>query len=104
VSVVLIIIYRDTVSSVGIVPRHLPYSSAANDVKCFRHALALDECRARFRPNVWKEPSVAKEELEPRVEVNRRGTTPRDDWVYDPPEHIVTDVKEVWFAGKIRAD
>lgn len=89
----------------GLIPRYLPYSSAADDVKCFRHALALDECRARFRPNVWNEPTVTKEELERRLIANRRDVnTTRDDWVYDPPQRIVTDVKEVWFAGSIPID
>ena len=28
-----------------------------------------------------------------------RGNTPRDDWVYQPPDRSPADVKEVWFAG-----
>jgi len=90
--------FRDTVSSVGIVPRSLPYSSQNDGVKIFRHALALDECRARFRPNIWGEPAVVREELDDDPDIPQRGETPRDEWVYQPP--ALTDVKEVWFAGE----
>ena len=89
--------FRDTVSSVGIIPRTLPYSSQNDGVKVFRHALALDECRARFRPNVWGEPVVVREELDDEPDIPKRGSVPIDEWVYQPPN--VTDVKEVWFAG-----
>ena len=53
---------RDTVSSVGIIPRTHPYTSVNYAVKHFRHALALDERRARFRPNVWNEPTIEREQ------------------------------------------
>ncbi|KAG8965881.1 hypothetical protein FRC03_012812 [Tulasnella sp. 419] len=49
----------DTVSSVGIlIPRHLPFASSNSIVKTFRHALALDERRARFKPSVWQRPTT----------------------------------------------
>ncbi len=44
-------------------------------VRVFRHALALDEHRVRFKPNLWGRP-------EPQGAL---GTTPQ----------VVTDVKEV---------
>ena len=37
---------RDTVSSVGIIPRRLPFTKANNKIRYFRHALSLDEHRA----------------------------------------------------------
>ncbi|KDR69939.1 hypothetical protein GALMADRAFT_160118 [Galerina marginata CBS 339.88] len=40
----------DTVASVGIIPQSHPYTSVNYSVKTVRHALALDERRARFRP------------------------------------------------------
>ncbi|KAB5593664.1 hypothetical protein CTheo_2847 [Ceratobasidium theobromae] len=44
----------DTVSSVGLLwPRHLPFTSSNNIVKTFRHAVSLDEHRAKFKQNVW---------------------------------------------------
>ncbi|ELU44441.1 hypothetical protein AG1IA_01525 [Rhizoctonia solani AG-1 IA] len=45
---------RDTVSSVGLLwPRHLPFTSSNSIVKTFRHAVSLDERRAKFKQNVW---------------------------------------------------
>ncbi len=44
----------DTVSSVGaVIPRVLPFSSDNHITKTFRHAVALDEHRAKFRSNTW---------------------------------------------------
>ncbi|KAJ4471533.1 hypothetical protein J3R30DRAFT_3710078 [Lentinula aciculospora] len=43
----------DTVGSVGIIPRRLPFTSSNASVRCFRHALSLDEHRARFVPSLW---------------------------------------------------
>ncbi|GLB44632.1 putative uncharacterized alpha/beta hydrolase domain (DUF2235) [Lyophyllum shimeji] len=92
----------DTVSSVGIIPRSHPYTSVNYAVKHFRHALALDERRARFRPNVWNEPTLEREQEldvdEPDIEFPGQNAS-RDDWVYTPPSRDVCDVQEVWFAG-----
>jgi uncharacterized protein (DUF2235 family) len=92
---------RDTVSSVGIIPRTHPYTSVNYAVKYFRHALALDERRARFRPNVWNEPTLEREQEldvdEPDIESPPTGY--RDDWTYKPPNRDICDVKEVWFSG-----
>lgn len=44
----------DTVSSVGLLwPRHLPFTASNSIVKTFRHAVSLDEHRAKFKQNVW---------------------------------------------------
>ena len=36
---------RDTVSSVGVIPRRLPFTKVNDNIRYFRHALSLDECR-----------------------------------------------------------
>jgi hypothetical protein len=36
---------RDTVNSVGLIPRRLPFTQIDNNIKYFRHALSLDERR-----------------------------------------------------------
>ena len=36
---------RDTVDSVGLMPRRLPFTRVDNNIKYFRHALSLDERR-----------------------------------------------------------
>ncbi|KAG8214503.1 hypothetical protein J3R82DRAFT_9559 [Butyriboletus roseoflavus] len=47
----------DTVQSTGIlVSRMLPFTESNNVIKVFRHALSLDEHRARFRPNLYHWP------------------------------------------------
>ncbi|GAA5941076.1 hypothetical protein JCM10213_001707 [Rhodosporidiobolus nylandii] len=70
----------DTVSSVGaLYPRTLPFASGTNYISAFRHALSLDERRARYAEQVWIAEPPAPDASE-------------DD-------HAPTTVKEVWFAG-----
>ncbi|KAF7987010.1 hypothetical protein HWV62_103 [Athelia sp. TMB] len=48
----------DTVASVGVLVRkNLPFTAANSAVKTFRHALSLDERRAKFQPNLYHRPS-----------------------------------------------
>lgn len=49
--------FRDTVASVGLTGRTLPFTSYNAIIKTFRQALALDERRTQFRHNPWSEPS-----------------------------------------------
>lgn len=45
---------RDTVQSVGVLPkRRLPFTASSNHIRYFRHAISLDERRVRFQPNFW---------------------------------------------------
>jgi hypothetical protein len=92
---------RDTVSSVGIIPRTHPYTSVNYGIKTFRHALALDERRARFRPNVWNELTPDREqELDVDIpEPAIPSDVKRDEWTYEPPDRDYADVQEVWFTG-----
>ncbi|RXW23141.1 hypothetical protein EST38_g2693 [Candolleomyces aberdarensis] len=46
----------DTVNSVGIIPRRLPFTTSNTIVRTFRHAIALDERRAKFKANTWNRP------------------------------------------------
>jgi len=67
----------DTVASVGLVAgRTLPFVEANNIIRVFRQALALDEHRVRFRPNLHHH-SVTGSPI------------PKDK----------TDSKDVWFVG-----
>ena len=76
-------LFRDTVSSVGIVRgrKLLPGTAEGMDHVCyFRHALALDERRVKFLPEYacgGTGPSQSKAESQKRF----------------------SNVKEVWFAG-----
>ncbi|KAH9059125.1 hypothetical protein EDB87DRAFT_1624822, partial [Lactarius vividus] len=89
----------DTVSSVGfIVSETLPFTDVNTTIRVFRQALALDEHRAKFLPNLYCYSVPSKpvtrdlggdDKLKPA-----QGTVPgREDEIYE------TDVKEVWFAG-----
>ena len=75
----------DSVASVGFIPRKLPLSSnPACQSGYFRHAIALDEHRAKFKPcRYQKSAQKAVEAGEVKV-------------MHNDPE---TDVLEVWFAG-----
>jgi uncharacterized protein (DUF2235 family) len=44
---------RDTVCSVGIVPRTLPFTASNTSIRYFRHAISLDEHRAKFKANYY---------------------------------------------------
>ncbi|KAF8587599.1 hypothetical protein K439DRAFT_1385725 [Ramaria rubella] len=90
----------DTVSSVGALwSRHLPFTSSNTIIKYFRHALSLDEHRAKFQPNTWHRdaPNSAAASDDPEhgscvSDPNEKGGVPDQP---GPP----TDVLEVWFAG-----
>ncbi|KAG1859837.1 hypothetical protein F4604DRAFT_1792077 [Suillus subluteus] len=43
----------DTVSSVGIIPKRLPFTASNNSIRYFRHAISLDEHRVRFQPSLY---------------------------------------------------
>ncbi|KAI5114665.1 hypothetical protein M0805_004528, partial [Coniferiporia weirii] len=43
----------DTVDSVGLIPRHVPFTKNNTCVKTFRHAISLDEHRVKFKANLF---------------------------------------------------
>ncbi|PCH40124.1 hypothetical protein WOLCODRAFT_98323 [Wolfiporia cocos MD-104 SS10] len=66
----------DTVASVGtLVSRRLPFIANNTTIRTFRHALSLDEHRARFRPNLYHRPSPSSEAKADRKE---NVTTPHE--------------------------
>ncbi|KAG9031616.1 hypothetical protein FRB95_002483 [Tulasnella sp. JGI-2019a] len=113
----------ETVSSVGVIAsRHLPFSAANTIIRTFRHALALDEHRVRFQPNLWhKEPEDEDATIGARKNDPENATPPqcddgdieagckggigaeiRDNSVAGggrTKTKTKTDVKEVWFTG-----
>ena len=102
---------RDTVNSVGIIPRHLPFTSSNASIRIFRHALSLDEHRAKFRPNFyhWSAGTEGtKTEEMPKADVKNgksgekqsdQARANEDDIDGNETRKIGTDVLEVWFAG-----
>ena len=96
----------DTVSSVGLLfNRHLPFTDSNHIIKTFRHALALDERRARFQQNLWhrRAPNTLHASRDPeRGSGKKEGDNIALDHEGDLPtrhKQKATDIKEVWFAG-----
>ena len=52
--------YRDTVDSVGLIPKRLPFTTSNTIVRTFRHAVSLDERRAKFKANLWNRPRAGE--------------------------------------------
>jgi uncharacterized protein (DUF2235 family) len=75
----------DTVSSVGgITSVELPFSRSNSGIRIFRHAMGLDEHRAKFKVAFWGEETPEDREI--------MGEDPA------APPHP-SDVEEVWFSG-----
>ncbi|KAI0640162.1 hypothetical protein C8Q77DRAFT_114336 [Trametes polyzona] len=78
----------DTVASVGIVPHTLPFTSSNRAIRVFRHAVALDERRARFQANLYQYPT--KKDLEHGT---KPGDMPKSDTEYATPNAIPGEPK-----------
>ncbi|KAI6147465.1 hypothetical protein BKA82DRAFT_4355979 [Pisolithus tinctorius] len=110
----------DTVQSTGILmSRSLPFTDSNTFVTTFRHALSLDEHRAKFRPNLYQ-PSLKNQRsslaqkatlgvtrvfnlLRGKHRTSSEGNNPAENETPEPgpeqPAPSETDVREVWFAG-----
>lgn len=53
----------DTVCSVGLIPRRLPFTTNNTAIKTFRHAISLDERRAKFKANHYNRPNKVEQGL-----------------------------------------
>ncbi|KAF9078518.1 hypothetical protein BDP27DRAFT_1309702 [Rhodocollybia butyracea] len=51
----------DTVDSVGLINKRLPFTTSNTIVRTFRHAISLDERRCKFKPNFWELPHCSPE-------------------------------------------
>ncbi|KAL5495495.1 hypothetical protein ACEPAI_958 [Sanghuangporus weigelae] len=118
----------DTVASVGLIGKELPFTGTNSAIRVFRHALALDEHRVKFLPNFYHNALLA-EPREPEIagsphlsglpktisDIGQKdahaGHTPdpgmrkhRSDserWeaTINAKTGVKTDAFEVWFAG-----
>ncbi|KAG5648766.1 hypothetical protein DXG03_000114 [Asterophora parasitica] len=107
----------DTVNSVGLIPRRLPFTTSNTIVRTFRHAVSLDERRAKFKANLWNRPTpqeaalgvdgqkpdappVARRQTELKKRKPTRENTLRAmETKYSGAADRPTDIEEVWFAG-----
>ena len=67
---------RDTVYSVGILPKGRPYTAFNPIVRTFRHAVSLDERRAKFRQNLWKDKKKIIKEIDGAPAASSNAPTP----------------------------
>ncbi|KAH9854308.1 hypothetical protein C2E23DRAFT_68019 [Lenzites betulinus] len=81
----------DTVDSVGLFPHTLPFTSSNRAIRVFRHAVSLDERRARFQANLYKHPT--EKDL-------KRGTQPGDMPKSDTEYATREEVREPDAKGK----
>ncbi|KAF9269485.1 hypothetical protein L218DRAFT_850151 [Marasmius fiardii PR-910] len=96
----------DTVDSVGLIPKRLPFTTSNTIIRTFRHAISLDERRAKFKANLWNQPD--DEECKLGTTCQRTREVPRESISSERQElkrktrledSKPTDVEEVWFAG-----
>lgn len=101
--------------SVGLIEKHLPFSGTNNAIVNFRHALALDERRVKFRP-FFCTGGRAKEDEE-RIKVSEHNKDDSEDTLHmierressgivqdfeegeNSKDGLETDVVEVFFSG-----
>ncbi|KAJ6530931.1 hypothetical protein DFH09DRAFT_1183713 [Mycena vulgaris] len=101
----------DTVNSVGLIPRRLPFTTSNNIVRTFRHAIALDERRAKFKPNLWNRPTpkemtfsitdqrIAERAAKPAQSTKKKSQRNIMERKYSRDMTQPTDIDEVWFSG-----
>ena len=106
---------RDTVQSVGLIPKHLPFSGSNNAIVHFRHALALDERRVKFIPSFCTGGKPKPTRVDSKVsehseiasknsahKIKRRevsGKSSQFESHINAMNGQETDVEEVFFAG-----
>ncbi|PVG02390.1 hypothetical protein CPB86DRAFT_864511, partial [Serendipita vermifera] len=92
----------DTVSSVGVFRRKkLPLTKESDHICYVRHALALDECRIKYRPEYVKPPRNFSD-VDPRSNQNDEVDQTNSATSDGITSEVLSQerVKEVWFAGK----
>ncbi|CAE6420883.1 unnamed protein product [Rhizoctonia solani] len=55
--------YPYLILRIGIIPRELPFAKSNYLIRVFRHAVALDEHRAKFKANLWGRTTESEEKL-----------------------------------------
>ncbi|KAG8911312.1 hypothetical protein FRC01_005780 [Tulasnella sp. 417] len=87
----------DTVASVGWTFKHLPFTDSNTIIQRFRHALALDEHRVEFMPNLWhlrsRDPEATKHDPEiqaPSIDTSTEYHLPRTvrGWLALPKQSL----------------
>jgi hypothetical protein len=109
------VFFRDTVQSVGLIPKHLPFSGSNNAIVYFRHALSLDEHRVKFipffctggkpKPKATDTKTSDAEEAASRAHRHKLDKRDRSGASLEYETHVnnltgpASDVEEVFFSG-----
>ncbi|KFY69452.1 hypothetical protein V496_00221 [Pseudogymnoascus sp. VKM F-4515 (FW-2607)] len=68
----------DCVASVGFIPRTLPFSKTpTNTIRHFRHAMALDEHRAKFKVCQWQHQDIVVDPATEKAKIESKPSRPR---------------------------
>jgi len=93
-------ILRDTVNSVGLFPRGLPLTMANSSIRVYRHAVSLDERRAKFKANLSpRSGGAGRASQRQREKPKRKPSLWELEKKWNDPL-APTDVLEVWFSGE----
>lgn len=83
---------RDTVNSVGLIPRRLPFTKRNPIIGTFRHAVALDERRAMFK---------AKLNRDRQKEMTMDPVEPEHEEKHSEEKHSEEKHRKSWFEKKL---
>jgi len=104
----------DTVCSVGLIPHTLPFTASNTAIRYFRHAISLDEHRAKFKANYYH---LRHDDDQKGTKLGEMPRSNQRHPYYHRPHHdhdhkgksqyeeeydhrpTTTNVREVWFAG-----
>jgi uncharacterized protein (DUF2235 family) len=96
----------DTVNSVGLVPHRLPFTVSNSSIRYFRHAVSLDERRAKFKANLWPPEKMESRFTDMLAKNQGKKNRKKDgDLTLMQLERQFsdasrpTDIYEVWFMG-----
>lgn len=103
IPLIILCILRDSVNSVGMFPKRLPFTITNSGIRVYRHAMSLDERRAKFKVSLSAGAGGEKEG--PHIKQRRRDKPKREATLWELEKkwsdpYAPTDVLEVWFSGK----
>ena len=102
-SLLILFVFRDTVNSVGLFPQRLPFTMENSGIRVYRHAVSLDEHRAKFMANLSPHSGGAEGPTQikkPRRENPKKQLTLHELEKRWSDPRASTDVLEVWFSGR----
>jgi uncharacterized protein (DUF2235 family) len=84
------------VNSVGVIPRRLPFTASNSSIRTFRHAISLDEHRAKFKANVYNLLTAKEAKLG-----TKKGEMPKAGVVMSKKQEDTTSAVKETTKGRI---